>query len=173
MIHKNIKRIMALLSLCIASVHALAGTDNIAVHAKVSASTTLNNNYKADNVKDGLIGIANMGEWACEGVTTDWGYVRFPWIQLNWEQPQAIDKVVLYDRPSANEYIASGKLLFSDGSMVWVNEIPNDGTAKVVQFVTKNVTSIRFITTDGDGKDLGFSEIEVYPARTAATDYVG
>lgn len=173
MIRKNIKQIVALVCLCIASLHALAGTDNIAVNAKVSASTTLNNNYRAGNVTDGLIGIANMGEWACEGVITDWGYVRFPWIQLDWEQPQAIDKVVLYDRPSVDEHIASGKLVFSDGSIVWVDEIPNDGTAKVVKFATKNATSVRFVTTDGDGKDLGFSEIEVYPARTQATDYVG
>ena len=28
------------------------------------------------------------------------------------------------------------------------------------------VTSIRIVTIDGNGKDLGFSEIEVYPART-------
>jgi predicted alpha-1,2-mannosidase len=173
MIRSRIKQIVALSCLLIVSLHAVAGTDNIAIHAKVSASTTLNVNYKADNVKDGLIGIENKGEWACEGVTTDWGYVRFPWIQLDWAQPQAINKIILYDRPSATEYIASGRLVFSDGSIVWVNEIPNDGSAKVVQFETKKITWVRFVTTDGNGKDIGFSEIEVYTARTPATDYVG
>lgn len=173
MIPKNIKQITALISFCIASLYALAGTDNIAINAKVLASSALNKNYNADNVKDGLIGIDGKGEWACEGVTTDWGYVRFPWIQLDWTQPQAINKMLLYDRPAADEHIASGKLQFSDGSMVWVNEIPNDGTAKVVKFPTKNVKWVRFITTDGDGKDLGFSEIEVYTDRTQVTDYVG
>ncbi len=171
MLQKNIRRIGALISLLFATLHAAAGTDNIAPQATVSASTTLNDSFKPDNVKDGLIGIRGKGEWACEGVTTDWGYVRFPWIQLDWKEPQAINKIILYDRPSADEHTASGKLLFSDGSIVWVNEIPNDGTAKLVQFETKNVTSVRFITTDGNGKDLGFSEIEVYTARTRNTDY--
>jgi hypothetical protein len=173
MIQKNIKQTLIMFSLSLICLNAIAGTDNIAARAKVSASTTLNNNYNADNVKDGLIGLAGKGEWACEGVTTDWGYVRFPWIQLDWGKPQAIEKIILYDRPSADEHIASGKLLFDDGSIIWVNEIPNDGTAKVVKFASKNVRSVRFVTTDGDGKDLGFSEIEVYPTRTQGTDYVG
>jgi predicted alpha-1,2-mannosidase len=152
---------------------AIAGTDNIAPYAKVTASSSLNNQYKADNIKDGIIGVVSKGEWACEGDTTDWGYIRFPWIQLDWSQPQAIDKILLFDRPALNNHIASGRLIFSDGSIVWVDEIPNDGSVKLVQFETRNVTSVRFETTDGTGRDLGFSEIEVYPARTSKTDYVG
>lgn len=170
---QRFKLICVFLGLVALNIYAKAGTDNIAPYAKVTASSGLNNQFKADNIKDGLIGVANKGEWACEGVTTDWGYVRFPWIQLDWDQPQAIEKILLFDRPSLAEHIASGKLIFSDGSIVWVDEIPNDGTAKLVKFETKNVTSFRFETTDGDGKDIGFSEIEVYPARTQKTDYVG
>ena len=170
---KNLQQIITLAGLLIISLSTAAGTDNIAKYAKVTASSYLNDQFKPDNVKDGLIGISGKGEWACEGATTDWGYVRFPWIQMEWEQPQAINKIILYDRPSAYEYIASGRLVFSDGSEVRVDQILNDGTAKVVEFETKLVTSFRFITTDGNGKDIGFSEIEVYPARTQSTDYVG
>ena len=173
MIKKYSKQFILQLSLSAVSLVAVAGTDNIAPWAKTTASTSLNENFKAANVTDGMIGLFNKGEWACEGVTTDWGYVRFPWIQLDWERPQAINKILLYDRPSADEHIASGKLIFSDGSIVWVNEIPNDGTAKPIKFEARNVTSVRFVTTDGDGKDIGFSEIEVYTERTEATDYVG
>lgn len=170
---RKIKQISALLGLVLLNLSVLAGTDNIAPYAKVTASSALNNQFKADNIKDGIIGVANKGEWACKGDTTDWGYVSFPWIQLDWSQPQAINKILLFDRSSLNNHIASGRLIFSDGSVVWVDEIPNDGTAKLVKFETKKVTSVRFETTDGDGKDLGFSEIEVYPARTPKTDYVG
>jgi predicted alpha-1,2-mannosidase len=170
---RKLKNIIVGFGFCIVHANAMAGTDNIAPMATVSASTSLNENFKPDNIKDGIIGVSNKGEWACEGVTTDWGYVRFPWIELQWKQPQPINKIILFDRPSKEEHIASGKIIFSDGSIVWVDQIPNDGTAKVVSFNTKVVTSFRFITTDGDGKDLGFSEIEVYPARTEATDYVG
>lgn len=170
---KKIKQFIILIGLALLSLNAFAGTDNIAPQAKVTASSSLNSQFKADNIKDGIIGVANKGEWACEGDTTDWGYVRFPWIQLDWDQPQAINKILLFDRPALNNHIAGGRLIFSDGSIVWVNEIPNDGTVKSVKFETRNVTSVRFETTDGNGRDLGFSEIEVYPARNSKTDFVG
>ena len=166
------KRLAALLFFFITRLIATAGPDNIAASAKVTASTTLSEKFKASNVTDGIIGIDGKGEWACEGVTTDWGYVRFPWIQLEWNEPQMINKILLFDRANLKDHIAGGKLLFSDGSEIWVNEIPNDGTAKLVKFETKNVQWIRFVTTDGEGKDLGFSEIEVYPANSDKTDYV-
>ena len=161
----NYKRLFVLFGISLTSLNTMAGPNNIAPSAKVTASTTLNDNFKPSNVTDGVIGVDGKGEWACEGDTTDWGYVRFPWIQLDWDQPQLVNKVLLFDRPNMHDHIASGKLLFSDGSMIWVDEIPNDGTAKLVKFDAKNVKWVRFETTDGDGKDLGFSEIEVYPAQ--------
>lgn len=150
-----------------------AGTDNIAPVARVTASTYLNEQFRPENVTDGLIGISDLGEWACEGVTTSWGYVRFPWIQLEWDSPRTIDRLILYDRPSLIEFTAGCKLEFSDGSSVYVNEIPNDGTARLVTFSPRAVTSVKVITTDGNGKDIGFSEIEVFEARNRNTDYVG
>ena len=166
------KQLLTCLCFLIIGSMATAGTDNIAPSARVTASTTLSENFKASNVSDGIIGINGKGEWACEGVTTDWGYIRFPWIQLDWSEPQLIDKILFFDRASLYDHIAGGKLLFSDGSEIWVNQIPNDGTAKLVKFDTKKVKWIRFVTTDGNGKDLGFSEIEVYPAKSDKTDYV-
>lgn len=168
----NRTRLLAILCYFFTSLTASAGTNNIATSAKVSASTTLSSNFNAANVIDGIIGVNGKGEWACKGVSTDWGYVRFPWIKLDWQEPQTINKILLFDRPNMNDHIAGGKLLFSDGSQVWVNEIPNDGTAKLVKFDAKTVTWIKFVTTDGKGKDLGFSEIEVYPATPVADDYV-
>src|SRR5690606_6484757 len=132
----------------------------------------LNKNFSAENVIDGIIGVPGMGEWACEGDTTDWGYIRFPWIQLDWEQPQYVNRIVLFDRPSKKDHIAGGKLLFSDGTTILVNQIPNDGTGKEIVFEKKEVKWLRFMTTDGKGKDLGFSEIEVYPAPQQYEDYV-
>lgn len=145
---------------------------NIAPRATVTASTALNANFSPENVTDGIIGVGEMGEWACDGDTTDWGYIRFPWIQLDWEQSQYINRIVLFDRPSKKDHIAGGKLLFSDGSTILVNQIPNDGTGKEILFDKKEVKWLRFITTDGKGKDLGFSEIEVYPAPDQYEDYV-
>src|SRR5690606_15752938 len=81
------------------SSRAVATPDNIAPKARVTASTILSNDYSARNVTDGIIGVPGIGEWACLGDTTDWGYIRFPWIQLEWEQPQQINRIVLFDRP--------------------------------------------------------------------------
>lgn len=169
---KQRRRVVSFVFFTIASLSVFAGTDNIASSATVTASTSLNQTTLPHNVTDGIIGVSGKGEWACEGATTDWGYVRFPWIELKWKQPQTINKIILYDRPAEDEYIASGKLIFSDGTQLWVNQIPNDGTAKLVEFAAKTVNWVRFITTDGNGKDLGFSEIEVFSSRTEKSDYV-
>lgn len=149
-----------------------AGPGNIASAATVTASTSLNASYLPSNITDGIIGVNGKGEWACEGVTTDWGYIRFPWVQLDWKQPQSVNKIVLYDRASEDENIAGGKLLFSDSSIIYVNQIPSNGLGKAIHFKEKKITWVRFIVTDGTGKDLGFSEIEVYPAPSQYKDYI-
>lgn len=162
------------LLLCMTPIAQLshAGPGNIAPLAKVTASSFANESYAVQNATDGCIGVDGKGEWACAGVTTDWGYIRLPWIQLEWEQPQLITKVVLYDRPSLQENIAGGKLLFSDGSIVWVNQIPADGSGIAVAFTARRTKWIKFIVTDATGKDIGFSEIEVFPSPEQAKDYV-
>lgn len=149
-----------------------SGTDNIAPQAKVTASSSLGDAFAASHATDGIIRIDGTGEWACEGKTTDWGYIRFPWIELKWEKPHTINRIVLFDRPSLEEHIAGGKLLFSDGSVLYVNQIPNDGQGLAVVFETRKVDWVRFVVTDGTGSDLGLSEIEVYPSFDEFTDYV-
>lgn len=100
-------------------VHFARGqTGNIAAEAKISASTALSEMYLPENVADGIIGTPATGEWACEGVTTDWGYIRFPWIELRWDKPRKINRIVLYDRPSGKEFTAGGKLVFRDRKSV-------------------------------------------------------
>ncbi|WP_315823987.1 DUF7402 domain-containing protein [Paraflavitalea speifideaquila] len=150
----------------------MAGPGNIAPAAIVTASTSLNKQLDASHVVDGVIGVDGKGEWACEGVTTDWGYIRFPWIQLAWITLQTINKIVLYDRASLQENIAGGRLEFSDGSKIWVNELPKNGIGKAIHFTDKTVSWVKFVATDGTGSDLGFSEIEVFPSPVQANDYV-
>lgn len=154
------------------STSLLAGPGNIAPLAKALASTSFNQDFNEVKSIDGIIGVDGMGEWACEGVTTDWGYIRFPWIQLTWNKPQIINKIVLYDRPSLKDNIAGGKLLFSDSSIIWVNQIPANGHGLAVNFASKTVTWVKFIVTDGTGKDLGFSEIEVFSSPEQSRDFV-
>lgn len=79
---------------------------------------------------------------------------------------------MLYDRVDKDSHTAADTLFFSDGSSITVNQIPNDGAPKVVTFETKKIEWLRFQATDGEGRDLGLSEIEVYPAPESYTDYV-
>ncbi|MGZ5247820.1 MAG: DUF7402 domain-containing protein, partial [Flavitalea sp.] len=113
---QSILRSVITFSILMFSLVSYAGPGNIASSATVTASTSLNKIFDAQHIIDGVIGIDGIGEWACEGVTTDWGYVRFPWIQLDWKQEQLVNRIVLFDRASDIEHIAGGKLLFSDGS---------------------------------------------------------
>ena len=166
-------KILSILLLPLLSVvAAYAGPGNIAPAATVTASSSLDDRFSPAHVTDGVIGVNGKGEWACKGETTDWGYIRFPWIQLDWRQPQIVNKIVLYDRPNLQDNIAGGRLEFSDGSIIWVNEIPKDGTGKAIFFPDKQITWVRFVTTDGTGSDLGFSEIEVFPSPVQCKDFV-
>jgi len=151
----------------------LGGPDNIAPLAKVTASSSLNLDCDASKVTDGLIYCSQKGEWASQSTMSRWGKIDDkPWIQLTWNSTKNINKVVIYDRPDEKTHTAGGVLQFSDGSTINVIQIPNDGSPKVVMFPTKNVTWVRFRVNDGDGLNLGLSEIEVYPSPDDYKDYV-
>lgn len=146
---------------------------NIALKAHATASSTLNKESAASMVTDQKIRIFNKGEWVSNSRLDARGRVYpYPWIQLDWDSIVCINKIILYDRVDENTHTAAGTLHFSDGSSVVVNTISNDGTPKVVEFNTKKVNWVRFQVTDGEGKNLGLSELEVYPAPESYHDYV-
>lgn len=163
--------IMAVMSI-IVSVEMIAVSYNIAPVARVWASSVMNEQSGAEKVTDQQIRIPGQGEWASQSTTTFWGQIDYPWIQLDWEQPVLINKVVLYDRPSPDTHTAGGILHFSDNSQIRVWQIPNNGAPKTVEFPAKKVDWVRFEVTDGEGNNLGLSEIEVFPAPEGYTDYV-
>lgn len=146
-----------------------ATAQNIAPDAKVSVSTSIDN-YTADGLTDGIIRIADKGEWACEGVKMAWGHIRLPWVQLDWDRPRSISRIILYDRPNEEEHTAGGRLKFSDGSEITVTTIPNNGDPKQITFPPKVVEWVRFEVTDGEGFNLGLSEIEVFAAPEDSDD---
>ncbi|MDR2848125.1 MAG: GH92 family glycosyl hydrolase [Bacteroidales bacterium] len=143
---------------------------NIAPQAKVTVSSELDGSRGA-NLCDGLIGIDGQGEWASLSDAVFW-HTEYPAVKLEWEQARSINRIVLYDRPAYTSHSAGGTLTFSDGSKLLVHAIPNNGLPKVVDFPTKKITWVEFQMTDGDGSNLGLSEIEVYPSPEDAVDYV-
>jgi predicted alpha-1,2-mannosidase len=166
------KRIaLVLLSLCCG--YALWATPyNIAPQAKATSSSEVSDACRSSRVCDGLIGIDGQGEWVSKSNVVAWGGIDYPWIKLEWEQARSINRIILYDRAASKSHTAGGTLHFSDGSKTLVHAIPNDGLAKAVDFPAKKVTWVKFEVTDGDGPNLGLSEIEVYPSPEDYTDYV-
>ncbi|MGN8552141.1 UNVERIFIED_CONTAM: right-handed parallel beta-helix repeat-containing protein [Microbacterium sp. SLM126] len=122
----------------------------VATPSTLSAYTS---NYSAARLNDGIIGVAGSGEWAA--LTT-----AVPtWAQLTWPNAVSLDTVVLYDRPNLTDQVTAGTLEFSDGSSVAVTALPNDGSAKVVNFAARAVTSVKFVITAATGLP-GLSEFE-------------
>lgn len=169
---QTIIRLFVFTACCPLALTARAGQDNIAPLAHATVSSVLNEAYGAENINDGRIMYDGSGEWACKGFVPAWGVMDMPWAQLEWDNEVSIDRVVLYDRVSQVEHTAGGTLHFSDGTAVSVTEIPNDGSARSVTFAPKTVKWLRFEATDGNGKNIGLSEIEVFPARGEDTEYV-
>jgi predicted alpha-1,2-mannosidase len=68
--------------------------------------------------------------------------------------------------------LGGGTLQFSDGTQLSVNLIPNDGSPRVIEFPAKNINWIKFVVSDGDGDNMGLSEIEVFPSTEGELDPV-
>ncbi len=103
-------------------------------------------------------------EWATAGGKAG------SWIQLDWSTPVSVNKIVLYDRPNADDQVTAGTLTFSDGTSVKVgaltNTSPTAGTAAgtTVTFDPKNITWVRFTvdTVSTSTYNVGLAEIEVW-----------
>lgn len=145
---------------------------NVSKLATITASSQLNENLAPQNINDGIIGIQNQGEWACKGERTSWGYIELPWVQMDWDEPQTINRIVIYDRASEEEFTAGGKLSFSDGTSISVRQIPNNGFGKEISFDSKTIEWLKFEVIDAEGKDVGLSEIEVFASPEESNEPV-
>lgn len=143
--------------------------NNIAPLARVTVSSSVDEQSSGKNLTDGIIRIVNKGNWVSKSQETFWGEIDLPWARLDWNQEVYINKVVLYDLPSRKSHIASGVLRFSDGSSVRVLNIPADGSPKTVEFAPRKTQWVKFEATDGEGSHLGLSEMEVFEAPEALT----
>lgn len=139
----------------------LFSTDNVALDANLTVSST-EDGYKAQSVIDGYPdGYPNDSnkEWSSRGEKAGAS------VQLSWNTPQTIDRVVLFDRPNSTDDVTSGVLTFSDGSTLQVGALSGDGTE--LRFPAKTITSLSFkVTSVKEGTvNAGLSEIAVFKAR--------
>ena len=94
------------------------------------------------------------------------------WLKLTWTTAQTMNKVVLYDRPNADDQVTGGTLTFSDGTTVNVPTLNNDGSATAVTFPTKTTTSLLVTVTSVSSTTLniGLAEIQVYSEANRCSD---
>lgn len=152
---KNLKIYLVLFTVLFNAQLIFARPLSIASKARVSSSSQLDKRHAHDNINDGIISIDGKGNWMAKG--------NDAWIMLSWDKPQLVDKIVIFNSPSETNRILYGKLEFSDGSTIDV-ELPTDGSAKAIEFEEKNTSFVRFNANKGLGKNIGLSEIEVYPS---------
>jgi LmbE family N-acetylglucosaminyl deacetylase len=141
---------------------------NIAFSATVTASSqNADTKQYAANVVDGVIMGSPLRNDAFELYDKEWatlGQRGGAWIRLTWPTPQAISRVVLYDRPNTNDHIQRATLTFSDGSSVPIAALPNNGSAREVYFPARTVSWVKLTVDEVDVSsiNIGLSEFEVF-----------
>ena len=137
--------------------------DDLATAATATASSG-NAAAATDGSTDGW-----PGDQRHEWVTT--GEKAGAWLQLTWPRPTRMTRVLLYDRPNANDHVEAGTLAFSDGSTLDVGPLPDDGQLPgVVTFPAKACSWVKFTVTRAGNRteNTGLSEIGVTDGANAA-----
>jgi hypothetical protein len=117
---------------------------------------------------DGVVsGYDGMGgnpkkEWASSGGRAG------TTLLLTWTQNFSINSVVLFDRPNLNDQITGGTILFSDGTLVQVPSLVNNGAATNVTFPTVSASTLLFTVTSVSSTtgSAGLAEIKVFGPGT-------
>ena len=161
-------------------VSAVAAPGNVARAAGVTVSASSQNTGTGQIAVKAVDGSAvgypgdETREWATAGGGAG------SWIQLSWAAPVTIDRVVLYDRPNADDRVNGGSLVFSSGDPVAVGQLGNSGAATTVSFPARTVTSVRLNITSVSSttRNVGLAEFEVWgeagaPANQAPTARAG
>jgi len=138
---------------------------NIARKAKVTVSSTYKG-YTAEAAIDGVVGGYPediSAEWASDGEKAS------AMLRLNWDNPQIVNRVWLFDRPNTRaDQVNAGKLIFSDGSTINVGQLPDDASAaKEITFPPKKVTWLKFVVSSvkPETQNIGLAEIAVFCAK--------
>jgi hypothetical protein len=144
------------------TVIASVGGTNLADSATVSASSqNFGTGQTADKAVDGVAdGFPN--DYTKEWATTGGG--PGSWLELDWSAPVTLSTVVLHDRPNANDRVNGATLMFSNGGILIVGPLPNDGSPLTISFPPTATTSLRFTVTTVSSTtvNVGLSEIEVW-----------
>ncbi|MGH1441802.1 MAG: DUF7402 domain-containing protein [Cellvibrionaceae bacterium] len=139
-----------------------SGVSNLASQATVTASSdTPQYGQTANKSVDGFID-GWPGNYAREWATA--GQRAGAWLRLTWDSGINISYINLYDRPNTNDHITSAQLIFSDGTVVNVAALQNNGAVTRVNLprvVGTRSVELRITGVAGTTANIGLSEIEV------------
>jgi chitodextrinase len=140
-------------------VNAINDLDNLALGCSVEAVNYYDESYIPELAVDGRFGVWDSYEWASCGEMT-------PWIRFYLNSPQLINKVVLYDRSNPVDHIRDAWLHFNNGGYrvrsIHLGMFPYGGSAKEVVFDETEADEIELVVTDGEGLNIGLSELKAY-----------
>lgn len=133
---------------------------NLAFNATVTVSSE-NTNTRQLGIKatDGILdGYPNdsLREWATLGQTSN------VWIRLTWSQSQTINRITLYDRLNNDDQILHATLSFSDGSVINVGTLANNGSGNTFNFPRRTINWVQLNISEASGVNTGLAEFEVY-----------
>jgi LmbE family N-acetylglucosaminyl deacetylase len=151
-------------------VYVTQGTPNAPASTSTNIAPLAAVTVSSDNPADG-----QQATKAVDGIVDGWpgDYTREwatagehagAWIRLSWATPYVVDRVVLYDRPNADDNVTGGTLMFSDGTSVSVGTLDNAGASNIVTFTPRSITSVTFTVTSVSAAtvNIGLAEFEVY-----------
>ncbi len=86
------------------------------------------------------------------------------WIELAWDAPRVVDRIMIYDRPNPDDHITACTVTFSDGSSLSTGALDNTGGGNELTFSARTITSVRLTvdSTSGSTWSIGLAELEVF-----------
>jgi len=130
-----------------------ASPDSNLARVSTATASTVTGSATAAKAIDGVI--SSSSEWISLGE-------KNPWIKLSWAAPVTINTLEFHDRFNLVDKANGGILIFSDSSTISFNGIPNNGSAKILNFAPKTVTSVKFQIAGGEGSNVGLSEMQAF-----------
>ncbi|PYH48633.1 uncharacterized protein BP01DRAFT_283164, partial [Aspergillus saccharolyticus JOP 1030-1] len=99
--------------------------------------------------------------------TMEWATVggkEGSWLRLEWDTPQTVSQVYLFDRPNTFDQVTGGVVEFEDGSSAAFEALSNYGEPNLVTFAQKSVQSltIRVTSVSSTTGNVGLAEVKVF-----------
>lgn len=140
------------------AVNVSAAANLVKTADEIDTSTYYNDDYSGEQIRDGIV---RGEEFLLHQWITD--YEPEADLTLTWSSPVTLTKAVFYDRVSAADNVASGKITFSDGTVVEFGALDPDGLPTEVAFDAVTTTSaVIHVVADDGTLSVGLDEVEFY-----------